>query len=84
MMRAALMWTVNKLPAYGMVFGWSTAGVMGCPVYMDGTRAFPLQYGRKACYFDCHKQFLPAHHPYRMNKKAIMKNGVRIRLHVRV
>ncbi|KAL0303178.1 UNVERIFIED_CONTAM: hypothetical protein Sradi_6185900 [Sesamum radiatum] len=27
-MRAALMWTVNDLPAYGIAFGWSTAGVM--------------------------------------------------------
>ncbi|KAL0290178.1 UNVERIFIED_CONTAM: hypothetical protein Sradi_7055500 [Sesamum radiatum] len=26
MMRAALMWTVNDLPAYGMASGWSTAG----------------------------------------------------------
>ncbi|KAL0373233.1 UNVERIFIED_CONTAM: hypothetical protein Scaly_1004900 [Sesamum calycinum] len=39
----------NDLPAYGMAFGWSTAGVMGCPVCMDGTRAFHLQHGRKAC-----------------------------------
>ncbi|KAL0296128.1 UNVERIFIED_CONTAM: hypothetical protein Sradi_6664900 [Sesamum radiatum] len=28
-MRDALMWTVNDLPAYEMVSGWSTAGVMG-------------------------------------------------------
>ncbi|KAL0319891.1 UNVERIFIED_CONTAM: hypothetical protein Sradi_5250600 [Sesamum radiatum] len=28
-MRAALMWTVNDLPAYGMASGWSIAGVMG-------------------------------------------------------
>ncbi|KAL0329312.1 UNVERIFIED_CONTAM: hypothetical protein Sradi_4917900 [Sesamum radiatum] len=27
-MRAALMWTVNDLPTYGMVFGWSTTSVM--------------------------------------------------------
>ncbi|KAL0430494.1 UNVERIFIED_CONTAM: hypothetical protein Sradi_0675400 [Sesamum radiatum] len=26
MMRAALMWTINDLPAYGMASGWSTAG----------------------------------------------------------
>ncbi|KAK4397579.1 hypothetical protein Sango_1594500 [Sesamum angolense] len=47
---------------------------MGCPVCMDDTRAFHLQHGRKACYFDCHKQFLPAHHPYQRNKKTFMKN----------
>ncbi|KAL0355354.1 UNVERIFIED_CONTAM: hypothetical protein Sradi_3982300 [Sesamum radiatum] len=42
-MRAALMWTVNDLPAYGMAFGWNSAGVMGCPVCMEDTRAFYLQ-----------------------------------------
>ncbi|KAL0329089.1 UNVERIFIED_CONTAM: hypothetical protein Sradi_4895600 [Sesamum radiatum] len=57
MMRAALMWTVNDLPAYGMASGWSTAGIMGCPICMDDTSAFHLQHGRKACYFDCHRRF---------------------------
>ncbi|KAL0294795.1 UNVERIFIED_CONTAM: hypothetical protein Sradi_6868000 [Sesamum radiatum] len=31
-MRAALMWTVNDLPAFGMASGWGSAGVMGCSV----------------------------------------------------
>ncbi|KAL0316458.1 UNVERIFIED_CONTAM: hypothetical protein Sradi_5524000 [Sesamum radiatum] len=52
-MQAALIWTVNDLPAYGMASGWSTAGVIGCPVCMDDTRVFYMQNGRKACYFDC-------------------------------
>ncbi|KAL0346362.1 UNVERIFIED_CONTAM: hypothetical protein Scaly_1652200 [Sesamum calycinum] len=76
MMRVVLIWTVNDLPAYGMASGWSTARVMGCPVCMDDTRVFYLQHGRKACYFDCHKQFLPTHHLYRRNKKAFTKNPV--------
>ncbi|KAL0336681.1 UNVERIFIED_CONTAM: hypothetical protein Sradi_4880000 [Sesamum radiatum] len=29
-MRAALMWTVNNLPANGMASRWSTSEVMGC------------------------------------------------------
>ncbi|KAL0313308.1 UNVERIFIED_CONTAM: hypothetical protein Sradi_5730100 [Sesamum radiatum] len=33
-MRVALIWTLNDLPAYGMAFGWSSAGVMRCPVCM--------------------------------------------------
>ncbi|KAL0405750.1 UNVERIFIED_CONTAM: hypothetical protein Slati_3888900 [Sesamum latifolium] len=43
---------------------------------MDDTRAFQLQHGRKACYFDCHRQFFPEQHPYRRNKKAFTKNRV--------
>ncbi|KAL0386643.1 UNVERIFIED_CONTAM: hypothetical protein Slati_4589300 [Sesamum latifolium] len=31
-MRAALIWTVNEQPTYGMASGWSTTGVMGCPI----------------------------------------------------
>ncbi|KAL0458076.1 UNVERIFIED_CONTAM: hypothetical protein Slati_0434800 [Sesamum latifolium] len=49
---------------------------MGCPICMDDTRAFHLQYDRKTCYFDCHRQFLPEQHPYRRNKKAFSKNRV--------
>ncbi|KAL0298020.1 UNVERIFIED_CONTAM: hypothetical protein Scaly_2570800 [Sesamum calycinum] len=37
-----VIWTVNDLPAYEMLFRWSTTDVMGCPVYMDDTRAFHL------------------------------------------
>ncbi|KAL0394787.1 UNVERIFIED_CONTAM: hypothetical protein Slati_4444900 [Sesamum latifolium] len=57
-MRAPLMWTVNDLPAYRMGSGLSSAGVMGCPICMEDIRAFYLQNDRKACYFDCHIQFL--------------------------
>ncbi|KAL0427286.1 UNVERIFIED_CONTAM: hypothetical protein Slati_2903400 [Sesamum latifolium] len=60
MMRAALMWTVNNFPAYGMLSSWSTAGIMGCPICMNNTRAFHLQHG----------------HPYRRNKKAFTKGRV--------
>ncbi|KAL0433204.1 UNVERIFIED_CONTAM: hypothetical protein Slati_2654700 [Sesamum latifolium] len=71
---ATLMWIVNDLPGYGMACGWSTNGVMGCPVCMEDTREFYLQNSRKACYFYCHKQFLHQDHLYRRNKKAFTKN----------
>ncbi|KAK4383002.1 hypothetical protein Sango_2819800 [Sesamum angolense] len=63
-----------------MASGWSTAGVMGCPICMDDTRAFHLQHSRKTCYFDCHTQFLPAYHSYRRNKKTFTKNYVEDRV----
>ncbi|KAK4390261.1 hypothetical protein Sango_2089400 [Sesamum angolense] len=75
-MRAALMWIVNDLPTYGMTFGWSSTGVIGYPICIGDTRAFYFQHNRKACYFDCHRQFLLAHHSYRRNKKSFMKNRV--------
>ncbi|KAK4400345.1 hypothetical protein Sango_1140600 [Sesamum angolense] len=52
-MRTVLMWTVNDLPTYGMASGWSTSGVMGCPVYMNDTRAFHLQHvDEKSIFWD--------------------------------
>ncbi|KAK4394397.1 hypothetical protein Sango_1910500 [Sesamum angolense] len=73
-MRVALMWIVNELPAYGMAYGWSIAGIMGYPICMDDTSAFYLQHDQKACYFDWHRRFLPQDHPYQRNKKAFIKN----------
>ncbi|KAL0403965.1 UNVERIFIED_CONTAM: hypothetical protein Sradi_2037300 [Sesamum radiatum] len=76
MMREALMWTVNDFLAYGMLSSWSIAGIMGCPIFMDNTWTFHLPHGRKACYFDCHRQFLKAGHLYRRNNKAFTKGRV--------
>ncbi|KAL0392694.1 UNVERIFIED_CONTAM: hypothetical protein Sradi_2492200 [Sesamum radiatum] len=70
------MWTVNDLPAYRMASRWSITGVMGCPICMDNIWVFHLQHGRKTCYFDCHRQFVLEHDPYRRNKKAFTKNHV--------
>ncbi|KAL0290558.1 UNVERIFIED_CONTAM: hypothetical protein Sangu_2569800 [Sesamum angustifolium] len=81
-MPAVMMWTVNDLLAYGMVFGWSTTGVVGCPVCMKDTRVFYLPNDWMACYFDCHRQILPQDHRYRRNKKAFTTNRVERRLHV--
>ncbi|XP_011073575.1 uncharacterized protein LOC105158490 [Sesamum indicum] len=52
-------------PANAMVSGWSTHGLLACPYCMERTKSFRLRYGRKACWFDCHRQFLPPDHPYR-------------------
>ncbi|KAL0318277.1 UNVERIFIED_CONTAM: hypothetical protein Scaly_2847800 [Sesamum calycinum] len=70
----SLMWNVNDLQ--DAMRDRSTARVMGCQVCMDDTRAFHMQHGRKACYFDCHRQLLLTHHSYRRNKKAFTKNHV--------
>ncbi|KAL0303004.1 UNVERIFIED_CONTAM: hypothetical protein Sradi_6168500 [Sesamum radiatum] len=57
---------------FWMEFCWC----YGVSVCMEDTRGFYLQNDRKACYFDCYRQFLPPDHPYRRNKKAFTKNQV--------
>jgi len=50
-MRAALMWTINDFPAYGMVSGWSTHGKLACPNCMENNKAFTLTNRGKAFFF---------------------------------
>jgi hypothetical protein len=68
-MRAALMWTINDFPAYGMVSGWSMHGKLTCPYCMENNKAFTLINGGKASFFYCHCRFLPPNHRYRKNRK---------------
>ena len=73
-MKAALLWTISDFPAYGMLSGWSTHGKMSCPYCMENTKSFQLEHGRKPCFFDCHRQFLPHDHPYRRQRQVFRKN----------
>ena len=57
-MRAALMWTINDFPAYGMVSGWSTHGKLACPYCMENNKAFTLTNGGKASFFLLSPSFL--------------------------
>jgi len=68
MMKVALMWTINDFPAYGMLSSWSTSGRLACPYCMNQSKAFRLKSGRKVCWFDSHRQFLPINHSFRRNK----------------
>ena len=79
-MKVALLWTISDFPAYGMLSGWSTHGKMSCPYCMDKTQSFQLENGRKPCFFDCHRQFLPQDHPYRKQKQAFRRNKIEKRV----
>jgi len=50
-MIAALMWTINNFPPYGMVSGWSTHEKLACPYCMENNKAFTLTNGGKAFFF---------------------------------
>ena len=76
MMRAALMWTINDFPAYGMLSGWGTQEKLAYPYCMDDTKAFRLHYGGKNSWFDSHRRFLPNDHTFRRNKNAFKKGKV--------
>ncbi|WZZ25915.1 hypothetical protein YC2023_009316 [Brassica napus] len=73
-MRAVLMWTISDFQAYGMLSGWTTHGRLSYPYCQDDTYAFQLKNGRKTCWFDYHRRFLPPDHPYRRSKTSFTKN----------
>ena len=75
-MRAAYLWSVHDFPAYGNFAGWSTHGRFACPVCLCDTKAFTLRYGHKACWFDCHRRFLPRGHQFRFQSNAFRKDTV--------
>ncbi|GJV84824.1 leucine-rich repeat protein [Tanacetum coccineum] len=66
-LRAALLWTINDFPAYGMLSGWSVKGYNACPTCMDETSSHYLKWGRKVCYTG-HQRFLPLSHKWRKDK----------------
>jgi hypothetical protein len=75
-MRVAYLWSIHDFPAYGNFSGWSTHGKLACPVCLGDTKSFQLRNGRKACWFDCHRHFLPADHPFRFEANAFRKDTV--------
>ena len=79
-MKVALLWTISDFPAYGMLSGWSTHGIFACSYCMGDNKSFGLKKGRKPCWFDCHRRFLPIGHPFCCDwysfKKSTMENSL--------
>ncbi|XP_076940317.1 uncharacterized protein LOC143609445 [Bidens hawaiensis] len=73
-MRAVLLWIVSDFPTYAMLSGWSTHDRLACPYCSNYSGSFQLQFGGKACWFDCHKQHLPTRHCFRKDKINFRKN----------
>ena len=76
-MRAALMWTINDFPAYGMLSGWSTSGYKACPHCIEEPDSFYLPESKKISWFDCHRKFLDDDHPFRVNRTGF-KKGIKV------
>ena len=72
-MKAAYHWFVHDFMAYGDFAGWSTHGRLSCPCGYC-CLGFRLRNGHKACWFDCHRRFLPMDHVFRKQANAFRKN----------
>lgn len=72
-LRVAILWTISDFPGYSMLSSWSMHGRLSCPICMDSKNAFWLKHGKKFCFFDCHRRFLPPDHAYRKNQMTFKK-----------
>ncbi|KAK1391118.1 hypothetical protein POM88_019296 [Heracleum sosnowskyi] len=63
----------SDFPAYSMLSGWKTAGHLACPHCAHDHDAYNLSHGGKPTWFDNHRKFLPANHPFRKNKNLFTK-----------
>ncbi|CAL2247513.1 unnamed protein product [Prunus armeniaca] len=68
-LRAALMWTINDLPAYGNLSGCVVKGYKACPICGDDTPSHRLKNGHKIGYIG-HRKWLLINHPYRRQRAA--------------
>ncbi|KAH7862248.1 hypothetical protein Vadar_002030 [Vaccinium darrowii] len=67
-LHAAVLWTINDFPAYGMLSGWSTKGKLACPICNKDTCSLTLKHGQKQCYMG-HRRYLDHNHVWRRSKK---------------
>ena len=68
-LRALLLWTINDIPAYVMLSGYSTKRKFACPYCHKDTDYLWLKFGSKH-YCLCHRRFLPWNHRWRRNKNS--------------
>jgi len=74
--KAALMWTINDFPVYGMLSGWSTNDQLACPLCMKQQKGLRLKNGGKFLWFDCHRCFLSRNRAFKRNRTAFRKERI--------
>ena len=78
LLRAAYLYSIHDLLAYGIWSGWCVHGKLCCPVCMSESKAYMLKHGKKVTFFDTHRRFLPLNHSFRNDIKSFRK-GVKVK-----
>ena len=69
-LQAALMWTINDIPAYGMLSAWSKKGYYACP---ECNYLTPSIWVGNKIYYVGDRKWLPSDHPFRFQANFRMK-----------
>ncbi|KAM3200037.1 hypothetical protein P3L10_032397 [Capsicum annuum] len=68
-LHASLLWTINDLPAYRNLSGWSTKGKLSCPTCNKDNSSIRLANCKQECFMG-HRRYLPLSHRWRINKNS--------------
>ncbi|XP_044416520.1 uncharacterized protein [Triticum aestivum] len=68
-LRAVVLWTINDLPALGMVSSHKVHGEFACPPCGADAWSKRLKHGKKSCFMG-HRRFLPPGHKFRFDEKS--------------
>ena len=63
-LKAAVLWTINDLPALGMLASYMVHGEFACPPCGANAWTKRLKHGRKSCFMG-HRRFLSPDHEFR-------------------
>jgi hypothetical protein len=75
-LRAAYLWSIHDFLAYDIFSVWCIHENLTCPNCDKDTDCFHLEFGKKICYFDCHRCFLPLDHTFRLQSNAFKKDTI--------
>lgn len=68
-LRAAVLWTINDLPALGMLASYMVHGEFSCPPCGANAWSKRLTHGKKSCFMG-HRRFLPPDHEFRFDRNS--------------
>jgi hypothetical protein len=72
----AYLWSIHDFLPYGIFFEWCIHGNLTRPICDKDIDCFRLDFGKKMCYFDCHRCFLPLDHTFRLQRNAFRNDTI--------
>jgi hypothetical protein len=79
----AYLWSIHDFLTYGIFSGWCIHENLTCPICGKDTDCFHLDFGKKICYFDCHRCFFPPEHTFILQRNTFRKDTIVEKRHLR-
>jgi hypothetical protein len=72
---ATYLWSIHDLLKYGIRCEWCVHSRMCFLICMSEFQTYRLKQDKKETFFDMHRRFLPANHPFRKDTKSFQKGN---------